>query len=105
MATNAQRKLVQEHQKIKKNSFEGIDAVPDEDNIYQWEAVIYGTLDTIWEGGTFRLQMQFNDEYPNQPPAVQFKTKMFHPNIYNDGKICLDSTRRPTQCSRTSGVP
>lgn len=29
MSTNAQRKLLQENQKIKKNNYEGIDAVPD----------------------------------------------------------------------------
>ena len=57
MSTAAQRRLLQDLQKIKKCFNEGIDAVPDEDNLYQWEAVIFGPLDTIWEGGTFRLQI------------------------------------------------
>ena len=25
-----------------------------------------------------------------QPPDVRFCTSIFHPNVYNDGKICLD---------------
>lgn len=91
MSTTAQRRLLQDFQKIKKNNDEGIDAIPDEDNIYQWEAVIYGPMDTIWEGGTFRLSIEFKDDYPNKPPNIVFLTKIFHPNIYNDGKICLDS--------------
>lgn len=92
MSTTAQRRLLQDLTKIRKsNNDEGIDAIPDEDNLYLWDAIIYGPMDTIWEGGTFRLKIEFDDEYPNKPPVVTFKSKMFHPNIYNDGKICLDS--------------
>lgn len=46
--------------------------------------------DTPWEGGTFRLTLQFTEDYPNKPPVVKFVSKLFHPNVYNDGGICLD---------------
>ena len=46
--------------------------------------------DTPWEGGTFKLLLEFTEDYPNKPPAVRFLSKIFHPNVYNDGKICLD---------------
>lgn len=55
-----------------------------------WQAVIFGPDDTPWEGGIFKLLLEFNEDYPNKPPAVKFVTSMFHPNIYHDGKICLD---------------
>ena len=42
------------------------------------------------EGGTFKLLIEFTEDYPNKPPTVTFISKMFHPNIYADGKICLD---------------
>jgi len=55
-----------------------------------WQAVIFGPDDTAWEGGTFKLLMEFTEEYPNKPPLVRFLSKIFHPNVYGDGKICLD---------------
>ena len=36
--------------------------------------------DTPFEDGTFKLTMQFSEEYPNKPPIVRFVSKMFHPN-------------------------
>ena len=104
MSTNAQRKLLQDLQRIKKNNDQGIDATPDEDNLMLWEAVIYGPIDTIWEGGTFRLQIEFEDDYPQKPPKLQFRGKLFHPNIYNDGKICIDSTNSAIQFYKISGA-
>ena len=55
-----------------------------------WQAVIFGPEDTPWEGGTFKLNLTFSEDYPNKAPVVKFESKMFHPNIYNDGGICLD---------------
>lgn len=68
----------------------GISGCPREDNILQWNAVIFGPDDTPWDGGTFRLTLAFSEEYPTKAPVVRFVSKMFHPNIYNDGAICLD---------------
>lgn len=60
-----------------------------DNNILVWQAVIFGPDDTPWEGGTFKLLLEFTEDYPNKAPDVRFLTHMFHPNIYNDGKICL----------------
>ena len=52
--------------------------------------MIIGPADTPFEDGTFRLVMQFDEQYPNKPPAVRFISEMFHPNVYASGELCLD---------------
>lgn len=58
----------------------GISGAPCPDNIMVWQAVIFGPEDTPFEDGTFRLELQFDETYPNNPPKVRFLTRMFHPN-------------------------
>lgn len=41
---------------------------------------IFRPHDTPFEDGTFKLTIEFTEEYPNKPPTVRFVSKMFHPN-------------------------
>lgn len=52
--------------------------------------IIFRPHDTPFEDGTFKLTIEFTEEYPNKAPTVRFVSKMFHPNVYADGGICLD---------------
>lgn len=68
----------------------GVSGAPTDNNIMIWNAVIFGPHDTPFEDGTFKLTIEFTEEYPNKPPTVRFVSKVFHPNVYADGGICLD---------------
>ena len=59
-------------------------------SLLEWECEIDGPLDTIWEGGHFRLSVTFPPEYPFKAPQVSFITKIYHPNVSTTGGICLD---------------
>ena len=51
---------------------------------------ITSTADTPFEDGTFKLILTFDESYPNKPPTVKFLSRMFHPNVYANGELCLD---------------
>ena len=61
-----------------------------EDNLFQWQASVVGPDESPWEGGIYKLRLQFPDQYPDKPPRVRFLSEMFHPNIFADGSLCLD---------------
>ena len=68
-------------------------------NIFKWECKIPGKAEvrglnsnlvkTPWEGGEYKLMMDFSEEYPNKPPRCYFQPTLFHPNIYPSGTVCL----------------
>eukprot|EP00659_Diplonema_papillatum_P004182 gene4182-6489_t len=89
-APPAKRRLMRDYKKVQQDPPAGISAVPVDKDLMTWNAVMFGPEKTCWEGGSFKLKMVFSDDYPNKPPKVTFSTKMFHPNIYTDGSICLD---------------
>mmetsp|Transcript_16787 Transcript_16787/g.63885 ORF Transcript_16787/g.63885 Transcript_16787/m.63885 type:complete len:200 (-) Transcript_16787:544-1143(-) len=90
MSSSARRRLLRDFRRLQSDPPQGITGSPTDENILLWQALIFGPEETPWEGGTFKLSMEFTEEYPNKAPTVRFLTKMFHPNIYNNGLICLD---------------
>jgi hypothetical protein len=49
--------------------------------------------DSPYFGGVFFLEIHFPTDYPFKPPKVNFKTRIYHPNINSNGSICLDILR------------
>ncbi|GMI53784.1 hypothetical protein ScalyP_jg9398 [Parmales sp. scaly parma] len=65
-------------------------AFPEGDNLFDWVGTIKGTNDTVYEGLTYRLSINFPPDYPYSAPTFKFVTPMFHPNVDQHGNICLD---------------
>jgi len=63
--------------------------------LYEWEVIIIGPADTLYEGGIFRARLSFPEDYPLSPPKMRFITPMWHPNIYSDGAVCISILHPP----------
>jgi len=58
-------------------------------NLMEWEVGIPGKAKTAWDGGLFKLIMNFPEDYPSKPPKCKFSPPLFHPNVYPSGTVCL----------------
>ena len=99
------KRLASELKKFNSNVLSGVKVESTKDML-NWNAIIEGPPDTPYENGKFKLNLRFNEDYPIRPPSVKFMepSKIFHPNIYRDGKICVDILQKewsPVQNVRT----
>ena len=58
-------------------------------NLMLWEYGIPGKKGTPWEGGLYKGQIIFKDDFPTTPPKVKFVPPLFHPNVYPSVTVCL----------------
>lgn len=58
-------------------------------DLFTWTAGVPGEAGTPWEGGVYKLNLYFPEDFPAKPPKCQFDPPLFHPNVYPSGTICL----------------
>lgn len=85
----ATRRLQKELGDIRKNGMKSFrEIVVDERNILQWNGLIVPDC-APYNKGAFRIDLVFPPEYPFKPPKVTFRTKIYHPNVDENGQVCL----------------
>ncbi|PON52432.1 Ubiquitin-fold modifier-conjugating enzyme [Parasponia andersonii] len=56
--------------------------------------VLYLAAGTPYENGVFRMKLLLSHDFPHSPPKGYFLTKIFHPNIANNGEICVNTLKK-----------
>ena len=87
---NNKKRLEKELLIFKNKPIEDVSAFAKNNNLTEWNCTIKGPEKTPYENGTFHLKLKIPSDYPFKPPNLVFTTKIYHPNVSLDGKICLD---------------
>uniref|UniRef100_A0A1B6M141 Ubiquitin-conjugating enzyme E2-18 kDa n=1 Tax=Graphocephala atropunctata TaxID=36148 RepID=A0A1B6M141_9HEMI len=60
----------------------------DQSNFLVWQGLVV-PQEQPYDKGAFLVEISFAPEYPFKPPRIVFRTKIYHPNVSEDGQICL----------------
>jgi hypothetical protein len=71
-------KMLEELEKLKKIAAEFSAAPSSKDNLFLWDASLYGPEGSMWSGGLYKLELVFDDT--EAPPRVRFLNEMWHPH-------------------------
>ncbi|GAA5859157.1 hypothetical protein JCM5296_002994 [Sporobolomyces johnsonii] len=89
MTSASTRRLAKEMAELNADFPPFVTAQPDESNLRHWTGTITGPPDSAYQGGKFGIDLTFPVEYPFKSPTVKFTTRIYHPNVTDDGAICI----------------
>ncbi|OQR68672.1 ubiquitin-conjugating enzyme E2 R2-like, partial [Tropilaelaps mercedesae] len=52
-----------------------------------------------------QLLMKFPGDYPYSPPSVRFLTRLWHPNVYENGDLCISILHPPVDDPQSGELP
>jgi ubiquitin-conjugating enzyme E2 D/E len=82
--TPTKKRLEKEFHGLRKSPADGYHVELKYGEIFDWLGTLHGLDNSPYEGGNFNFYIQFTKEYPEEPPKVNFTTKIYHPNV--DGR-------------------
>ena len=62
-------------------------------NIFEWNALMMGPKNSLYNGYMFKFEIKFPLDYPNNPPEVICKNNVYHMNISSSGEVCVSSIK------------
>jgi len=104
--TSAIRALAVEFKSLQDEPVEGFTVkLVNEDNLFEWQVAIFGPPNTLYQGGYFKASMKFPPDYPYSPPNLKFLTKVWHPNVYENGDLCISILHPPVEDATSGELP
>eukprot|EP00116_Pleurobrachia_bachei_P011514 sb/3471776/ len=94
VAPGVMRAVGKELRELSASPIEGVTVSMSETDFTDITAIITGPEQTPFEGGVFKIKLVLSKDFPASPPKGYFVTKVFHPNVADNGEICVNTLKR-----------
>lgn len=102
---SAVRALAREFKSLQEEPLEGFRVNLVQEDLFIWEVAIFGPPDTLYHGGYFKARMTFPQDYPFSPPSLRFVSEIWHPNVYENGRLCISILHSPVDDPHSGELP
>ena len=73
-----------------------------EPDVFHWQITLIPPIGTDYEGGFYKIEARFFEDYPTTAPQLKFVTRIFHCNVEEStGHICVNSIKGAWRSSLT----
>jgi len=105
-SSSAVRALAKEFKSLEEEPVEGfVVKLVDPNDLFEWQVAIFGPPETLYQGGYFKANMKFPADYPYSPPSIRFLTSVWHPNVYENGNLCISILHPPVDDPQSGELP
>uniref|UniRef100_A0A7E4UM45 UBC core domain-containing protein n=1 Tax=Panagrellus redivivus TaxID=6233 RepID=A0A7E4UM45_PANRE len=104
-ASSASRALQLELKGLQSEPVEGFTVTCDDNCLFKWTVGIFGPPGTLYQGGYFKAQLSFPSNYPYSPPTMKFINTIWHPNVYENGDLCISILHAPIDDPQSGELP
>jgi ubiquitin-conjugating enzyme E2 D/E len=93
----ATQRILRDLKRIADNPIQGVTIEPINDNVFDLKAILDGPEGTPYAGGKFAIEITFPTNFPLVAPTKrQFLTKIYHPNVTEEGQMCKIEGWKPS---------
>ncbi|KAF9974336.1 hypothetical protein BGZ73_002255 [Actinomortierella ambigua] len=93
ISSNLQRQFEQVREYYRENDSGGIEVELVNGNPYEWNFTLFGPPMSNYDGGMFKVELVFSNQFPEVQPRARFVTPMYHVHVNSDGVPIYSVTR------------
>lgn len=93
---NLKKRILHELDDLLADTSSGVQIhLPDQSNMMHLQGQFTGPPETPYAGGTFIIDINIPEGYPFFPPKMNFRTRIWHPNISSQTVRCYRAFALP----------
>ena len=69
--------------------------IADNGDLFVWKIHFAGPEGSLYYPGIYKADLKFPQDFPFNPPVLTVTSKFWHPNVYDNGNVCMSIIHAP----------